>query len=63
MDRIIAFCLVMLFAVGCQPQATQYRYRAGTQYEYKRLMDAWIPNNGTLAPLPPLLALQSVFIW
>lgn len=58
MSRIVAFYLslvVLLGTVGCQPQATQYRYRAGTQYEYQRLMDAWIPNNGTLAPLPPLL--------
>ena len=42
-----------LALVGCQPESVAYQYRAGSQYEYKQLMDAWIPNNDTLPPLPP----------
>jgi len=42
--------------VGCQPESTAYQYRAGSLYEYNRLMDSWIPNNDTLPPLPPVTA-------
>lgn len=51
----VAVILVMgLASVGCQPEGTVYQYRAGSSYEYKQLMDAWIPNNDTLPPLPPI---------
>jgi hypothetical protein len=50
----IAIIMITGFAlVGCQPEGVAYQYRAGSQYEYKQLMDAWIPNNDTLPPLPP----------
>jgi len=52
---LIATIAVMgLTSVGCQPESTAYQYRAGTAYEYKQLMDAWIPNNDTFPPLPPI---------
>ncbi len=50
---IAAIVIVGLALVGCQPEGVAYQYRAGSQYEYKQLMDAWIPNNDTLPPLPP----------
>jgi hypothetical protein len=43
-----------LALVGCQPESVAYQYRAGSSYEYKQLVDAWIPNNDTLPPLPPI---------
>ena len=56
MKRAVSFTIIAitgLALVGCQPESTVYQYRAGTAYEYKQLMDAWIPNNDTLPPLPP----------
>jgi hypothetical protein len=47
-------CAVGLAVVGCQPASVAYRYRAGSWYEYEQLAGAWIPNNGTLPPLPPV---------
>lgn len=51
---IAAILIAGLAASGCQPESTVYQYRAGSSYEYKQLMDAWIPNNDTLPPLPPI---------
>lgn len=52
---VAVIMVVVLAGVGCQPESTVYQYRAGSSYEYKQLVDAWIPNNGTPAPLPPIL--------
>ena len=46
-----------LSMAGCQQQgdySSTLRYRPGTWYEYRQLLDAWIPNNGTPPPLPPV---------
>ena len=50
---IVSILIAGLAASGCQPESIVYQYRAGSSYEYKQLMDAWIPNNDTLPPLPP----------
>jgi len=50
---IAIIVIIALALVGCQPESTVYQYRAGSTYEYKQLMDDWIPNNDTLPPLPP----------
>jgi len=50
---VAVIVVVGLAAMGCQPESFAYRYRAGSLYEYEQLVDAWIPNNGTPAPLPP----------
>jgi len=31
----------------------EYRYQAGTMYEYNKLMDAYDPDSGNPPPLPP----------
>ena len=51
---IASILIAGLAASGCQPESTVYQYQAGSQYEYKQLIDAWIPNNDTLPPLPPI---------
>ncbi len=60
MSRVI-LC-ILLFAVvaglsGCasyHAQAYEYRYRAGTMYEYNQLMDAYKADSGNPPPLPPV---------
>ncbi len=59
MSRVI-LC-ILLFAVvaglsGCasyHARAYEYRYRAGTMYEYNQLMDAYKADSGNPPPLPP----------
>jgi len=50
---IVSILIAGLAASGCQPESIVYQYRAGSTYEYKQLLDTWIPNNNTLPPLPP----------
>ncbi len=60
MSRVI-LC-ILLFAIvaglsGCasyHAQAYEYRYRAGTMYEYNQLMDAYNADSGNPPPLPPV---------
>ena len=53
---IVVLALIMGFC-GCSRQYArtyEYRYRAGTEYEYKELMQSWDPDGSKPAPLPPL---------
>jgi hypothetical protein len=60
MKRFTLF--VVLFALvgglcGCNSyyaQRYEYRYRAGTMYEYNQLMDAYNADSGNPPPLPPV---------
>jgi len=46
----------LLAAGGCasRQQAYRWHYRAGTMYEYNKLMEVYDPDSGNPAPLPPV---------
>jgi len=60
MNQLTLF--VVLFALigglcGCSnyyARGYEYRYRAGTMYEYNQLMDAYDAGSGNPPPLPPV---------
>jgi hypothetical protein len=60
---VLAASISMMGCAGRYVQRYEYRYRAGTQYEYKQLTDAYDPARGNPPPLPPLSDVPSEGTW
>jgi hypothetical protein len=60
MKRLTLFmvlCALVVGLCGCgshYARGYEYRYRAGTMYEYKQLMDAYSADSDQPPPLPPV---------
>ena len=53
----VVLCAVVVGVCGCgnyYARGYEYRYRAGTMYEYKQLMDAYDADSDQPPPLPPV---------
>ncbi|HPD48220.1 MAG TPA: hypothetical protein P5279_15785 [Anaerohalosphaeraceae bacterium] len=62
---IITAIVTIFAAAGCQSRQQAYRwhYRAGTMYEYNKLMEAYDPSTGNPPPLPPLSDEPAMGTW
>ena len=61
MRQVTLSIIVLAFVVGLcgcgrsqYAREYEYQYRAGTEYEYDKLMESYDPASGNPAPLPPL---------
>ena len=53
----MVLCALVVGLCGCgsrYARGYEYRYRAGTMYEYKQLMDAYSADSDQPPPLPPV---------